>query len=599
MSKSTIARLLCTLLIALGLALLTTRAAWAHARLVRSDPADGAVLGEAPREIYLWFDEAIAVPLSSARLLSADGQPVGEVQLRAHPGDPQVLIVEAPAVSSGVYSLAWKVLSNVDSHVTQGWPEAILGALNFGLQALLVGAWCAGGLLVRPRGHLAGADGLVRGLQRRAWGLGLMAAVGALLAGAGLLAWRLQGLEGATLGDLLAARFGSLWLARQSLLVITLLALIAARRGLGWGWPSAGAALLALALVQAADSHAAASPTNELLSVAVQAVHLLAAGAWVGTLWALLLTTLPLLRQPGLERDVALATWRRFGAWALLNVGVLAATGLYNAGRQVASLDAWLVTLYGRVLAGKIALFFCAGLAGLTNSALLHPRVAGGLDSLLRPLTGRALFGGLDRRRLPVIVGLEAGLGLLVLAVTGLLTATPPARGPEFAPPGAAEALPSSFTQTADDLIVNWAARPNKVGPNLLTIGVFNTRRPAPADILRVQVRLAFQDQSLGAETFIAEPEGDGRYRINTNALSLAGNWRAEVIVRRKGLPDSRASFDWRVEPLVVSAPPRPGVVSNAPLDGPLSWLALGVLVAGLAAAALAASQTREPSAAE
>jgi hypothetical protein len=71
------------------------------------------------------------------------------------------------------------------------------------------------------------------------------------------------------------------------------------------------------------------------------------------------------------------------------------------------------------------------------------------------------------------------------------------------------------------------------------------------------------------------------------------------VVVRRAGLEDSRAAFDWRVEPLTLTAPPRPVVVSNAPLDGLLSWLALGVLVASLAAVALAARQAGRPLAGE
>ena len=33
---------------------------WAHATLVRSAPADGAILAEAPQEVRLWFDENIS-----------------------------------------------------------------------------------------------------------------------------------------------------------------------------------------------------------------------------------------------------------------------------------------------------------------------------------------------------------------------------------------------------------------------------------------------------------------------------------------------------------------------------------------------------------
>mgnify|MGYP000891396880 CR=1 FL=1 len=599
-------RLPVALCLALTVATVLARPAFAHARLLRSNPGDGAVLSAAPRELYLWFDEPIAVTLSTARLLAADGESAGFVTLRAHPADPHLVIAALPDAAPGIYSLAWTVFSEVDSHITQGtlvyginqavgasdrsdsaapqvaWPEAVLGGLLFGLEAALIGAWCAGSWLLQP-GRFLAAETLVRAGQERAWQFGQGAAVAAWLAGLAWLGWQWRVLGGVSLDQVLGARFGVLWLARQSLLLILVLAFVAARRGLGWGAVSAGVALLALAAVQALDGHAAGLVEGSEWAMAGQALHWLAGGAWMGTLGVAWWITRPWLGGTELTRTAARAVWRRFGLLAVLGVAVLGATGLYAAGRQVASLDAWLATLYGQVLAGKMALSVGLGLAGLANALILHPGLAVGVAGWL---PDRASQWVADRRRSRALsLGLELTLGLMVLSLAGLLTATPPARGPEFAAPDEAGPLPPSLTQAADDLIVNWSIRPNEPGLNRLALGVFNTRRPAPADILRVQVRLTYLGQALSPVILIAEPLGEGRYQVDTSAVSLAGPWQAEVVVRRAAMEDSRAVFGWSVEPLTVTAPPRPVVISNAPLAGLLNWLALGVLAAGLLAA--------------
>ena len=66
--------------------------------------------------------------------------------------------------------------------------------------------------------------------------------------------------------------------------------------------------------------------------------------------------------------------------------------------------------------------------------------------------------------------------------------------------------------------------------------------------------------------------------------LSFAGAWRVEAIVRRSGMEDTVADFDWRVEPLALSTPPRPVIISNTPLAPTLTLLAFGlIIVTGLA----------------
>lgn len=589
----------CALALVVYLAAAGPQTALAHARLVRANPADGAVLSAAPRVIHLWFDEAITGPLSSAQLLDAAGQPVGAVSVRVDPADPTALVVAVPAVPAGVYSLAWRIVSAIDAHRTQGTlvfgvnqavtdsalssaaratpisaTEAGARAAFYLSLALAIGGLFTAGGLVRPAAQGQPAEqSAALAARRRALTSALAGAGLAFAAGGARLIDQAAALDPDAWPALLAARPGLFWLAQQGLLLITALALVAARRGLRWGWLGAGLALGLVALGLALNSHAAGLAEGAGLAVAVLTLHIGAASLWVGAVLTLALTG---RAHDAATRAVTRASLHRLGVFAAASVGLVAATGLFNTARQVASVDAGLTTPYGQTLALKLGLFLVVGLAGLLNSARLHPAVARALAALLRRPAGWT-----PAARAPLLSGVlaEAFAGLGVLALTGWLAATPPARGPEFEPVDAAVDAPSTLTQPAEDLIISLQIRPNQPGLNFIEVGAFNTRRPAPAETLRVLARLTYTDQDLGTQTVILEPDGDQKYRLSNSSLSVAGRWRIAIVVRRSGLADTVAEFDWRVAPLSARAAARPVLISQQPLAPGLTGLALGVLV--------------------
>ncbi len=208
-----------------------------------------------------------------------------------------------------------------------------------------------------------------------------MCAVLGLGAGVGLLLWQAATLASelgrgepflAVAWDLVAGtRLGALWLAREALLLALVVLLLALRRRDAPRLAAVAAVyVVALAFVQALSGHAAAVSPRTGLVVAVAALHLLAAGAWIGGLVAAIVAFWPL--RGGEQLALARASLRRFGILAALSVGVLGVTGLYYAGRQVASLDALLTTLYGQALLAKVGLLRRRGAFGLLNAMLLR-----------------------------------------------------------------------------------------------------------------------------------------------------------------------------------------------------------------------------------
>ena len=610
-----------------------TPAVQAHANLVRSDPADGANLTESPPEIRLWFDEAISSQFSSAQLFDVNSQPVESISIKADPGDPKLLVLTLPELPPGVYSVLWKVLSETDGHFSQGLlifgvgeevnlgaagavvtrtpppplPEVMLRWFNFSLLAGLVGAMAIVYLVLAPAGHGSGSEQTVRrAAQLRVLGWAGWCAGLALLAGLGLFIWQTVALletlpAGVSFWSvgwqiLSGTRWGILWLTRQGiLLALSGLVVWLYRAARDHPRPFAAqdheemitvstvprasvllASLLLLALVtaQSLTSHASALTPHTTLALVVDTVHLLAASLWVGGLLALAVGLLPLIRRPEGRADFTTLVrigWQPFSRVAALSVGLLVASGLYSTGRQVASVDALITTLYGQALLAKITLMVSIGALGLLNSMLIHPQVAAPLAWLLRRPAG---WTPLPLRRLPTVVFAEAGLGLLVFLITGLVTAAPAPRGPEYTV--APEEVPTALSQTVDDVVVTMLVKPNRPGQNVFTVFAASTRRPPPAEILRVMVRFTFRGQDMGRVSTSAEEVERGRYMVGGNYLSLAGPWQIDVVVRRKGVEDSVAHFNWLVAPPGES---RPVLISKNRLEPLLTIVAAAIIM--------------------
>lgn len=102
----------------LGLAVLAPSWAWAHASLVKSVPAQRAVLQRAPAKIQLWFNERLEARYSSFTLFDAGGKPVETGAVDVDPEDPKSLAAAVKALPPGNYVVKYRVLST-DGHVVE------------------------------------------------------------------------------------------------------------------------------------------------------------------------------------------------------------------------------------------------------------------------------------------------------------------------------------------------------------------------------------------------------------------------------------------------------------------------------------------------
>jgi putative copper resistance protein D len=216
--------------------------------------------------------------------------------------------------------------------------------------------------------------------------------------------------------------FGRVWVVRlllsAALVAVAALALRGATTKLrAVGLVLAGGLLATVALTGHAQLETEAP---DLVHRAADAVHLIAAAAWVGALPPLLL----LLAKTGPSREVAApeTAARRlqdFHAVGLAAVLLLAGTGLVNSWFLVGSVDRLVTTLYGRLLLVKLVLFL--GMIGLAadNRLRLVPALADELSKGGEPSN--------MLRRLRAHIRAELTLAFLVLLTVAALGAIAPA----------------------------------------------------------------------------------------------------------------------------------------------------------------------------
>ncbi len=513
------------LLLALGAAAFAARPAAAHAVLLETTPADGAVLPRSPPEAVMRFDEPVR-PIA-VELLDSKARVVGRIAEGA-PRAPDLELPLPAGLAEGTYVVTYRVVS-LDSHPVGGsfvfsigrpgasaaaraaasaaggaWP--LVAAIDrLLLYVGLIGA--GGGVLF----HVLVARDLARiergpRLSLRALALlGLAAALagigieGAALAGAGLWGvldarlWRLG--ESTSLGLSLTVAAGSL----------ALLALAVETPGRLWlrllALPAALAGLCSLALT----GHALTAGPLWLTGPAL-ASHVLVAAFWLGAL-------APLWRALGrLAPAAALTLLGRFSAMAIPAVAVLVAAGSMLAILQLGRIGALLDTAYGLRLAAKLVCVVLLLLLAALNRYKLTPALA-------RP-------GPTAGRGLRLSIGLELALGLAILAATSSLgEAVPPrALAAEARLLAAAPARGFSLVTFTGDKGALIEVTPDKAGRNAVSVHLF-AADGAPLEAQEVTLAVA------GASTAIEPREqamvllAPGHFRAEGAEMPFVGAW--------------------------------------------------------------------------
>jgi len=334
------------------------------------------------------------------------------------------------------------------------------------------------------------------------------------------------------------------------------------------------------------------------VAMPVDVLHLLAVAAWLGGLAALLAA---LYRAP-VEAPLEATAVRRFSRVAFGSVLVLVATGLYQSWRQVGSWSALTGTRYGQLLCLKAGLVvLLVGIAWFSRrwTGQLADTVTAGAEREKAPVAAGAggtvdadggtvdASGGMEdgrggsvdagerdgvdperaaqlarqraavdaarQKRLrdadPTRYGLrrsvlaEAGVAVVLLAVTTLLTSTEPGRTEEEAEAATAASAQTSATGTVTlDMPFDTGARdgrgvvridldPARTGAN--DLHVYVTRPNGRAfDVPEVKVAFTLESQDIGPLPVVPDHITTGHWSASGVQIPMAGEWKIAVTVR-------------------------------------------------------------------
>jgi copper transport protein len=423
-----------------------------HDRLVRSVPAQDETLHAVPSVLRLTFSREVTLEAARVHL---EG-PAGTMALR-----PLTLETDSPAIllasvdgrwEAGIHSVAWQILG-ADGHpvngeftfvvaedaaglappdeaerppVTVDDVDASDALPSFGPESTLYVAvrwlWFASliGVLgvitfrLAVLGRIPSTEpGIARALPAAA---ALAARIGIVCSAIALLAAFLRlvaqrvavGIEAGILIN--ATTWGRGWLLHVGAASLALIGFAIARRDRRQGWLLAIPAAVALAFAPALSGHAVATEPVAL-NVLADAVHVIGAGGWLGTLLLVMFAGIATAYRAGEDRDrIIAALVRAFSPLALVFAGIVAATGVFSAWQHLGSLGALFSSDYGQALLWKLgALALVVGF-GAYNFLRIKPN-----------LPDRAASHRLRRS-----AALELATAALVLLLTSVLVATPP-----------------------------------------------------------------------------------------------------------------------------------------------------------------------------
>ncbi|MFC4612098.1 copper resistance protein CopC [Streptomyces maoxianensis] len=308
------------------------------------------------------------------------------------------------------------------------------------------------------------------------------------------------------------------------------------------------------------------------LAMPVDVLHLLAVATWLGGLAALLTA---LYRAPSIER----AAVRRFSGVAFTSVVVLAATGLYQSWRQVGSWSALTGTSYGQLLLVKIGLVvvmvgvawisrrWTAQLGEATASAQepteANAEEAEGAEEAADS-SDRERAAQLARQKAAVATaqkqkardadpsrsGLrrsvlaEAGVAVVLLAVTTVLTATEPGRTEEEAArtggSQAAATVPEGPTEIKMPFdtggrngkgTVRLSLDPATSGANEMHVWI-DTPDGKPLDAPEVKVSFTLKAKQIGPLPITPDRLTAGHWSSGAVQIPMPGKWQVQVTVR-------------------------------------------------------------------
>ncbi|MFE5430052.1 copper resistance CopC/CopD family protein [Peribacillus simplex] len=531
------------LVVSLFSLLLYPAMAFGHATVISSNPSPNEAMDTLPEKISIQFSENIQPSFHSLEVFSQGGD---KIQIQDSTiSEQSEKVLEAKwkgTIDEGIYYIKWRVVSS-DGHPIEGTipfqfgdseglsdqenPEvnaSFPNSINVILQSLQYICFAALTGILFFRLSLMKDSRLFEASRRTRLYLWLSYAGLAFSiffnlplkvtidAGVGWAdAFKLSYIKEV----LNATNFGTVWIIEVLILLLLFLVIyFMLENSLNKSLPFFSFIIIAsLMICKALTGHTAAVP-NQVLAVLMDFLHLLSMALWLGGLMALLVILPGLADRQAVQEDKKTFYWsiiQRFSRWAFLFVIILIVSGIYSSLQHVPTIHSLFNTTYGQLLLAKIGL-------------MLVMIVLGGFHFLR---------GKKQTKKLGYSVGMEFGLGIVILLIAALLTNVQTA----MSSPGPIE----KTLRTEENNEVTLMVTPNEVGDNVIQVNLSNEGKPI-AEIEQLTITMQPLDTPRGEIKLQMKEKNTGTF-TSKSLLTMPGKWNIHVHGLTESLDSINADF--------------------------------------------------------
>ncbi|MGW6663682.1 MULTISPECIES: copper resistance protein CopC [Peribacillus] len=531
------------LIVSLFVLLLNPAMAFGHATIISSNPSPNEAMDALPEKISIQFSENIQPAFHSLEVFSQDGDKI-QIQDSAI-SEQSEKVLEAKwkdTIDEGIYYIKWRVVSS-DGHPIEGTIPFQFGdsaglsgqensevnasfpnSINVILQSLQYICFAALTGILFFRLSLMKDSRLFEASRRTRLYLwssyaGLAFSIFCNLplkvtldAGVG---WT-DAFKVSYIKEVLnATNFGSVWIIEILILLLLFLVIyFMLENTLNKSLPYLSFIIIAcLMICKALTGHTAAVP-NQVLAVLMDFLHLFSMALWLGGIMALLVILPGLANRQAVQEDKRTFYWSiisRFSKWSFLFVIILIVSGIYSSLQHVPTIHSLFNTTYGQLLLAKIGL-------------MLVMIVLGGFHFLR---------GKKQTKKLGYSVGMEFGLGIVILVVAALLTNVQTA----MSSPGPIE----KTLLTEENNEVTLMVTPNEVGDNLIQVNLSNEGKPI-AEIEQLTITMQSLDTPNGEIKLQMKEKNTGTF-TSKSILTMPGKWSIHVHGLTESLDSINADF--------------------------------------------------------
>jgi copper transport protein len=372
---------------------------YAHAFVINSNPLPSQTLELSPTKVEVYLSEPVDLRYSKLSVIDQDGKQIDNKNVQYANGDQTALTVTLPQdIKDGLYTVSTKMLSQIDGHVTDnafvfGIGEAeipnsvsskslqssssqlsILDAIaRFPAlvgQVMIVGAAFATLWLWKPMSKISWLKSAFAQTRNRVdRSLIKLIVVGSIilvLSDFGMIYVQAYSIN-AGIADAIATKFGTIWIARtlESFVVLAIAIIIYLKlKKTNSTIPSKQDILsilvVGLAMLATTTLIGHSSAVGNVIPIAIDFIHNLAASIWIGSVIYLAFVVVPKIKQSPLEEYVKASVLSiiipRFSTIPVVILGIIVITGPFLLYILETNLDLILASLYGKALMAKLVL---------------------------------------------------------------------------------------------------------------------------------------------------------------------------------------------------------------------------------------------------